>query len=82
MTVCKYCKSKDLKVVCKDGLLVTYKCNTCKKSLSDDEVLYYITFCPYCKEYLADCDYKHCMYCGKVLNKKLKKVKVEEVYDG
>ena len=79
MPKCKICKTK-VKLINQVDCLKTYYCKKCKKQLHNHQIIEdisYITFCPYCKEYLADCGYKNCMYCGRKLYKPLIKKKME-----
>lgn len=49
-------------------------CRKCQKYYEKNEIKIepdYITLCPYCYEYLCDCDYTYCCYCGKKLIKPL-----------
>ena len=56
-----------------------FYCPKCNKYFDKDEIKIepnYVTLCPYCKEYLADCGYIHCYHCGKKLKKSLLKEKI------
>lgn len=47
-----------------------FYCPKCNKYFDKDEIKIepnYVTLCPYCKGYLADCGYTYCCYCGEEL---------------
>jgi len=49
-------------------------CRNCQKYFDKDEIKTepdYITLCPYCKKYLADCGYIFCYHCGEKLKNRL-----------
>ena len=74
MNKCKKCNEELVTIpiseILKDKNIKDFWCKNCRKYFEKNEIKIepdYVTLCPYCKNYLADCGYNYCCYCGKEL---------------